>query len=141
MKSASNLELRNKHILYRAGDILVFAALHDGKFAVRHHVGFPVVAENDVAEHFVTRNQWRNVTTVFQDTPTYLVPIGRHLIVLIHEPFFHVWRINETECRASHGFAYHYRIRTVFAHHFVNDIRIGVRQVESVEILFFLRNA
>jgi len=99
-----------------------------------------VITEDDVPIHFIASHLCSNLNLradVFADTS----PFGIYHIVFVNEPVLLEWRINKTEKYASLGFGSHHTVSGILTHHFIDYIRIGVREVKSIETFLLLRNA
>ena len=124
-------------------NVLILTTFYNGKLTIRHHIGLAVVSKDDVTKHFIARNKRSNRTTGIRlkNTCTHLTPIGRYLVTVVHKPCFPIRSIYQAESSPSHRFGHHYGICAILTYHLVHDIRVGIGQIKSVEILLFFRNA
>lgn len=129
-----------KDVLYRTGNILIFCTFHNGKLAVRYHFMLTVITEDDVPIHLIASHLCSNLNLradVFADTS----PFGMYHIMLVNKPVLLEWRINKTEKHPSLRFGSYHTIRPILPHHLINNVRIGIRKIKSIEAFLLFRNA
>ncbi len=129
-----------KHVLNGARDILVLGTLHNGIFAIRQEFLTAIVAEDDVTIHLITAHE-RGNRKLFAYLLSHLAPVTIHRMMLIHEPLAAERRIDETEHHSSLVLQGEHTVSSILSHHLIDDVRIGIRKVESIEGFFLLRDA
>ena len=135
------IQLRvEEDVLYGTRNILVLGTFHDGEFPVRNHVLLTVVAEDNVTIHLVDGDLRGNLafsTDTFADTP----PLRIHLIMFIDEPVPLKRSIYKTESYSPLRFGSHHTVGSILTHHLIDDVRIGVWEVECIKTLLLLGDA
>ena len=99
-----------------------------------------VITENNVPIHFIASHLCSNLnlrTDMFSDTS----PFRMYHIVFVNEPVLLEWRINKTEKHPSLGFGSYHTICPILPHHLIDNVRIGIRKVKSIEAFLLFRNA
>ena len=90
------------------------------------------ITEDNILKHYTRIYSCRN-NHIFIYTLTYLYPVTQHLSIFINKPFTLIRRINKSPGCTSLISANQNGICSFVAHHLIEDMRIGLTEVELVK--------
>ena len=133
------IQLRvQKHILNGSWNVLILIAFGNGIFT-KLGLHLMSVSKYNIAILLIPINDTRSVYP-FVYFLLYVHPLGVHFTLLAHEYLAPISTVDKPKCHSTPMLKGQNEIRIGISYHFVNDIRVRVRKIKSIERLLFTRN-
>ena len=101
---------------------------------------FTIITEDDIPIHFIA-GHLRGYLNLRANVFTNASPFGIYGITFVNKPVFLKRCIDKPEEDSTLRFSGHHTVSGILPHHFIYNIRVGIREIKSVKAFLLFRNA